>query len=492
MSNENYPTECTFCYRKFKINPCLLPHILAKNIQLPTDHDERTMELTELHCHFNNDYFRTAVNMTRWQLTSSDELSQSAPSATKNWLHDLHPDSQTHPMSEIVTLDTQSNVAEGAPLAQSLETQDTPKTPAPKAESLIKDVLTDDEITRVKTPSPTEAKSPLTESNLKQHETDSATRQNTSGLDTNEILHLADDIAISATCAQTLRKVKRDQTSLSQFMNSLSHEIDIINEKGKTYVPFTSTKLDHPVALARELLARHTVDQLYDWLQAKQPVCNTHHSGCLLNHLGYPINAKPSKDDVRIDNILFAFARNALDSLQRDSKHKKHALNAVKALLEERKMMFTFEFALNAPLEKLILDDKTLLSHEKNKRSTKSQPTKKAPVPLKESEPPIPKQTQTLLNDYLFSSVQSELLRDSTLKDSIRENIIDPKSMTLICHKIIQFNPRWNTPTFSVTLHILTQALNQLEIECRTMEKLQLVPTTTNVLTKLRDTQNKT
>lgn len=470
----------------------MLPYKLAKQLQLPTDPNERSLELTELHCTFNNDYYRIAVGHTNWQLSSSDEMSNSTHSATKHWLHELHPDSQASHMSEIVTLDTPINEAEGHPPASEDETPTVPLPVCPVAPELLNKQSTEDDITRASASTIKRSSSPLTDINLRQHTTDSVRRQTTAGLSISDVLHLANDIALAATCAQNLRKKRRFTTTIPQLVDSVSKEIDTLNDKGKNYVPFTRTELDHPVALARESISCHKIEQIYDWLEHKNPVRSTHDTSCIFNFLEARPHSTPPVHDPTLDNCLIMFARTALDLLQKDSKHKKHALSAVKALLEERQMLTTFEFALNAPLEKLILNDKELLSYERSKRLPKSQKPKVVTTSLKETVPPLSLNTRRIIDNNLLPAVQSELKSEDFPLDQIRESFRAPNALFLICQKIMQYNPRWDTPTFSVTLHQLEQALSMSELECTTMEKLHLRYTCNNVLTILRSSQSKT
>jgi len=317
-------------------------------------------------------------------------------------------------------------------------------------------------------------------------------KQTTTGLTINEILHLSEDVAIAATCAQTLRKVRRDDTTRTALLHHVLNEIDTLVTKGKNYVPFTETKLDHPVALARELLARHNIDQIYDWIEGNTSEASNHYNGCILHSIPIASAIGNTELDQRLDNSLLVFVRQSLETIQEDRKHKKQALSAIKALLEEREMNSTFEYALNAPLDKLILHDQDLLRSEKSKRLKKPTKPTAALTGLKETAPPVPTKTQAIIKQHMFNCISRELNKSDSPALRLTEPLRSPDTLTLICQKIIQYNPRWNTPPFSVTLAQLDQVLDLANLKPKTMDKLHLIHCTNSVITDLRNSQDKT
>lgn len=492
MSYQNYPEECNFCTKKFKISSCVLPYALAKHFPLPTDSTDRITELTELHCFFSNDYYRQAVDQTRWRTTTSDSHSGSAPSHTKQWLSELNPEFQTSQMSEIATIETQSTSAEGAPLALASTTSPVLEDAADSRPDPSSKNDTSDPHLEEKDPLTHSDKSPLTRCNLRQHTTELTHKEPTPALSTNEILHLVEDIAIAATCAQTLRKVRRDKTQLIDLLEPLTKEMDIATDKSKLYVPHTSTKLDHPVALARELTSRHTLKQMSQWLDSTLPVEHSHNCGCILNYKPFSLTLGDTVTQKRLDNSLLQFSRNATEMLLKNGKHKKQASTALKALLEERKMNSTFEWLTNSPLDKLFIDDPNLLKLEREKRATKPTRNTKDPTLFRISDPPIPPNTAKTIEKSLLASVNTELVKDNSPSKELNDKIRIPNILFLITHQVIRYNPKWEQPHFSVSLTMINQATSSLDFNYTTIEKLHLMYTVTNVLNTLRDSQTKT
>lgn len=490
MSFAKYPEECPFCLKKFKITSCVLPYALAKTFTLPTNPTDRALELTELHCYFRDDYYQMAVVQVRWYLSKSDKSSDPAPSLTKDWLSDLNPEPQMVTPSEIATYETRSTAAEDTPQSAARVTAFTTETAtASRADPPLTSERKEKDTPEPETTDTPSVKSPLTALNLKQHESRLHKEQTQNALSDSEVLHLVEDIAIAATCAQNLRKVKRDKTHLTAILDPLIKEMDIMASTSKSYVPFTDTDLNHQVSLVRELLARHSASSMQNWLDSKLPVVHQHSNGCILNYKPFNPLLSDASLDRRLDNALLQFSRNAIELLSRSPKHKKHALTALKALLEDRKMNTTYEWLINSPLDKLILSDPVLLKTEKDKRAPAPKRTDKRSGLLIDTIPPIPQKTQHLMETHLVDVIKLELAHKNGPAERLPNEIKAPEALTLFTTEVVRYNPRWEQPNFAASLTMVNQVTDNLELGYTTMERLHLMYALTNILKHLRDTQ---
>jgi len=339
---------------------------------------------------------------------------------------------------------------------------------------------------KVEVPTPT--RSPLTEANLAHFEHESSKPISVPQLTLPQGLHLANDIALALVTAQNLRKLKRQETTLKALKESLDRELQIVKDFGDEYIPTKTTKLDHQVALTRELIASHTIQQVFDW-QDNTKVNGTHPHGCIFNYTKLNPFAPRLDEKRRLDNYLLSFAKASIDTLNSSKAHKKQFLSALKTLLSSHKMESSLEWLTTAPLNKIYLDDEHLLKHEKDKLDSMKRKTSKSKLVLKETEPPMPTKTKVLIDTKLPELVHTELNKKATTFEGLPNNLKEPIFITKMITHIIRHNPRWNTTPFCVTTHITESALSHSDVEALTYETILLSHGLTDLLRKLRDQQ---
>jgi hypothetical protein len=488
-----YPEYCPYCTKKYNTTSCLLPYALVSLIELPQDQTDQAIELTELHCSFKAEYLRYYADLTHWHKSHSDPTNGSVFGPTHNWV--VHNDSL--PPSRL-TSTVASTSQSGIPLTEAAhqphqtpepQTQLTTEAIAPQVTTNMSTTTdTHSDLTPVTAP---QSKSPLTAANLEQLNAASFSSEKLSTLTLADALHLANDTVLALVTAQNLRKKKRTKITLNDLYESLNTELTTADHLGMAYKPKSSTPLDHPIALAREIIAHHDIDTVYNWLDPDSTL-SCSHKCCLLNFKRIAPNYVHSPTELRLDNHLLLFAKHSVSHLLKDKSMKKHSTRALNNLLAERFMPTSFDWLTTSPLDKLYLDDHVLLTTEKNLSLFTTPHQSSHKLPLKESSPPIDSTTSKLLSESLPTIVSAALSSKALTLSNISPHLREEIFIIQLSNYTVRHNPRWNTPTFCVTTHMIENALKSSGSHASALEILHLSYGMTDILTKLRDSQSQT
>jgi len=444
------------------------------------------MELTELHCTFQTDSLSHLAQVTYWHTTQSESNKGSVPGSIHNWtVHNSTLLTRTDSISAL-THNSGTRLNEAPPL------KDTPEETPISAPKPVKrtDLGPDDSVSTstadtepLRAPLPTG--SPLTAANLEQHTRKEEHIPVLQPINLKHGLHLAEDIALTLATAQNLRKMKRTHMTLEDLRHSIETELETKHKLGKSYIPFNATNLDHPVALTRELIARHSDDQIHCWTR-NAPAPKLHARGCLLNYTRSNPFSPNYTENKRLDNYLLLFAKNALDLLLQNKKDQKQFTTAIKFLLAERKMESSFEWLQKAPLEKLFIDDEPLLNTERAKFTIKTHKPEKSDIVLKETAPPVNKKTRELLNTQLHRVITNTLATEESTLSELPPDHKTIEIITKLIDYIVAHNPRWTSPLFNVSTHMTKQALSHSHLVLPTLEILLMTHGLTEILRTLR------
>jgi hypothetical protein len=92
--------------------------------------------------------------------------------------------------------------------------------------------------------------------------------------------HLIGDLVLMAKTAFNLHANQRDWIKVSSLKDSIMYESDLRGQLGAKYNPSKDTNLDGNKALAKEIIATHSSDEIQQWESGE---CTFHESCCLLN-----------------------------------------------------------------------------------------------------------------------------------------------------------------------------------------------------------------
>lgn len=491
VQSMSYPDYCTYCFKKYNNRKCLLPYALASSITLPDDVEERVMELTQLHCSFRSDSLRYVVDRTLFHMSSSDLQSGSVFGAIHNWVVE-NPDL---PPSNLVS-QTASTRASGVPLNEEsppdrmAEHTALPEPPESVETQTLAGQPTEAPAQKETTePGNHQELSPLTQANLdtlvaSQWEPPRVTR-----LDLHDATHLARDLVIAVTTAVMLRKTKRAQQTLADLRDTVSRELETKHKLGPKYTLSDHTKLDHPIALSRELIATHSDKELSNWQTGKQ-VSNQQPASCYLNFKqSNPFDAH-SPESKRLDNYLILFAKRALQILSLQKENKKQLLTMVKHLLTERKLETSYEWLRSSDPAKLYKDDPLLVLSENIRLAPNPKASKPDTQKLVEAPPPLSLQGKKVMDNqfaqvYLHLKTTSDHLLRSKELSHLREEAV--KSMT---EYVLRHCPIWDKPHFAITPAIAERAATDSKVNLSAFEVSLLAFSLNDIVKHLRDSQN--
>jgi hypothetical protein len=342
---------------------------------------------------------------------------------------------------------------------------------------------TEEELSAPKPPS-----SPLTTANLEQLEKEEEKALPPPNLNLTQSLHLARDTALALITAQNLRKMKRTNLTLKDFHKSFNQELDTKIQFGKAYRPQSNTKLDHPIALTREILATHDHEHSLNWCKIDHQN-TTAPDGCLLSFKRLNTSSMSHLDTKGLDNYLLLFAKHSWTRLLSQKDTKKQTTQAMKQLLAERKMETSLDWMHTAPLDKLYLNDPDLLKTEQARLLLSNTGLQKTNLKFKDTEPPVPEQTQKLLKAPLVHIVHTELTNNSSTLLALPNALKDVNFITQLAASIITYNPRWNTPMFCVTTHLTIAATQRLNSQTSAFEVILLTHGLNDIIKSLRNSQ---
>jgi hypothetical protein len=486
----SYPDYCTYCATKYYSSRCLLPYALASSITLPEDVTLQTMELTELHCSFSIDLFRHSADRVNYHSSTSDLQSQTGFGPTHNWVvsnDDLPPTSLLSP--------TQSTNDSGAPLTSQTARLDEAPTfgtaPTPEnVESLETKAAPVEHSAKPdkRTATNVATSSHLTKANLEQYTTVRKRKAPVPSLSLTDTLHLVSDSVLAVATAQNLRKARRTNMTLEDLRISADKELTTKETLGAKYQPYHSTKLDHPIAFVRELVANHTDSDLHHWRTGKLKESDmSHHCYLTFSRSNPFIVSQPQNK--RLDNYLVLFAKASLDVLLSQKEHKDQATTAYKYMLSTRKMDSTFEWLKTSPLEKLYLNDEALLTSEQANAPEKPSTSKANTLPTSESFPPLSEKTQKLLNSELPRALADSAQEFNTLRKSLPPGKINRSDYTRLVDLLLRLYPTWDKTTFVVKPPMIDQLATRLALTTGSLENLILSASITLLLKHLRDSQ---
>jgi hypothetical protein len=119
-----------------------------------------------------------------------------------------------------------------------------------------------------------------------------------------QLNHLVQDLVMIAKTAFNLHANKRGWIKTKAFKESIMFESDTRNRIGRRYTPSYNTPLDGNIALAKETVARHSVNDIQQWMAEAN---NEHESYCFLNAKAFKLSESPVNEPKLEEDLIRYF-----------------------------------------------------------------------------------------------------------------------------------------------------------------------------------------
>jgi len=126
------------------------------------------------------------------------------------------------------------------------------------------------------------------------------------------------------------KSIKADVKSCSVgvLLINLLRELDIKHKSGDHYTPYFNTELNHPIALAREIVAFHHDDQLTDFQNAK-PI--RQNDKCILNYIANYSSDTDRGGEVQLIKYMATYASTQFRYFKLGNSNKTKLISYLKA-----------------------------------------------------------------------------------------------------------------------------------------------------------------
>jgi len=446
MSDFKFPENCSYCTTSYKTEHCTLPYYLVKGFELPQDPTLRAIELTKLHCAYHPDTINQLVSTSNWHIQS----------ATTSRASSSYNESQH---SFVYNPDIMSAFA--PPSTEGVRLSETTDSLSPPAEEPLP-TLGSSQL-NLKLTEPTLDLHGLDHQDTETASTPALETTQATPYDSRAIMHLIQDLSMAAITATNLRKIKRQNLTAQDFRECLEKELSLLFQMKEKYTPHHSTKLDHPIALAREIIATHSHDQITDWHGITHKNSITPH-GCILNYL--PLTRHDSASNKkRLDNCLLRFSKLSLSNPRIPKDRTRLAHLSAKEQISSRGYPTIFEWLKKTKEPVLYQNDPYFLTTiPESPKLSKDKITPPNKSKAQHFCPPTDTATTNVLSQHLDSTINAYLIEQdyvpfSNMTDDHITNLM--KSMT---EEIIRHNPHWTKPEFLITPTMLSQATQALDL----------------------------
>lgn len=462
MANFSFPDKCFFCVKHYKSENCLLPYDSVMGLEIPADPSERIMEITMLHTMFHTEHMQYSASVSSYRSQRSESFT----------------DKSHHATVKAIASDTSTQA--GAPLPQTEETEtnipDLPAKLPPLASPSLTESSSIREFTTVIKQKSKNAKSSKTSQFVEYH---IANCDSTSPNAIEQAHHLS-DFSIAVMTAINMRIKKRTNIPLSKFHEALNTEIQTRKDFGKSYSPKLPTPLDHPIALAREIVSNRS--HFYDldkWANLTESK-DTNFTGCLLTHPLFINSMNNSSSELRLDNCLLAYARSITLRHPSYTKNAERLNMLTKPSFDERKCSTTAKWIMETSPTELYLKDNKFFLETKSAKSTT--------LDLQEPKhvcPPLDKQTQTLLSEHLDTLVQQQLHQQGELPFEPNNRTCSGIMTALVTE--IAAHSTWRAPTHNVTPGLIKLACKPIDFNLKSSEIVVVALMIENIFNDLRE-----
>jgi len=406
MSKFQFPENCSFCQSRIGSDHCLLPYQFVKQYVLSEDTVSAIVDITEIHTTYGISALESNFNLLTWVRTRSFSRHGSSDLSFAYPVNEQHTgtSNEMNDSSQLEAISSQSTVSDGGAsisfsdfITSQLDEDEcrrtldaiqassvTPSTPtmAEKLSHLREDSPSE----KSDNPIPLKGKGPKIITNFSTHEisTDQDRR--------NLYNHLVQDLVMMTKTAFNLHAKKRGWIRISSLKESIMYESNMRSRLGNKYSPTFNSELDGNIAIAKEIIARHSIDDIQLWQSDKQ---TSHGNFCFLNDVMFRLEGL-SNDQQRLSEELIRFTFFSLS-----------------AHLTEKGSNITLSSLIDFELGKAnhpcniawIKSQYKFLNSQQESRSSESSTTSRRGDPKKVAKEPYPTTDPRLLN-YINTHLQ--------------------------------------------------------------------------------------
>jgi len=479
----NYPKFCDFCSTRIKSRHCLLPWYFVYKYKLPNDPKEALIDLSQIHSEYGTGNLNANLEFMARILNRPDHATavryaeslssysgggipltvpvsiSTSPESSDHGAHSLpsrDDEAKFDLPTETETVRDSPTVKDEQPANNELENSsaDTDRSATPKLlTTLFKKTsssVTSDDITHVEPTS-----SAIDEVNLNK--------------DKEEIFHLVKDVSRAIITAYSLHQSYRHEYNIVRFHECLTTEMGILKASGTNYKPTHDSKLDHPIALAKELAAIHAFEDIVNWANGTACLCS---SRCILNYPRLKSVSMTSDSDT-LFGVLCDYSRSVITD-PKLSNHDRELLSS-QVITETRRRGFTtaYQWVKNQAKGKSVhkttpFPNKHGLSFEATaSRSPESSQTfrSSAPQGSKRSHQTMdPNDRLNLVLTDILPKVVNQHLNSNKEFNQIQIESYSPKQvMTKLLEALIRYNQGWRNPVTTRSIQSITRLEPHLE-----------------------------
>lgn len=305
MTEFQYPDDCTYCQSRIGSTHCLLPYQLVKQYSPPEDKLSLVIDVTEIHAQYGFQILKNNYDMIEWiknRNNSNDVSAQSevSRSVSKDWYEQMTEsvDSDSHQLkllalkshdcdvqstySDWITSQLRPDGADGVSISCS---DDESRILFEGREKKSKDFQTDPIVSELAS-----VRSQVDQLEGLSSSLEVEDHVKSLSLNRDQKNHIIQDLLVSAKAAFNIYSKQRGGIRTTALKESLMSEQDIRLMTGMRYSPSFNTTLDGNKALAKEIIARHSHDQIQTW---ESGGANHEIKDCILNKSAFrpPIDA---------------------------------------------------------------------------------------------------------------------------------------------------------------------------------------------------------
>lgn len=460
MTKFHFYEKCTFCRSRIGSKHCLLPYQFVRQYNPPEDELSMIIDITEIHTRYGVEQLEANLNLSRWIKARAESIQGSMNQSSTSIRSEIWSE-QIEDSNELLNVvgkgsitgdiffnDSSDSPDEVTGIQDNDTTSGVPLTPEPVNLTAAQVVQRSETVSEKRVATPID----LNESHKEGNVTPTLTRPSSvvTASDAHNKRenhnHLIQDLAMIAKTAFNLNSLSRGWIRTDELRKSIMFEADVRSRTGDKYIPKFTTDLDGNIALAKEIIARHSTHDIQLW-QSGEVNHRKHH--CVLNakllgvHNNKDVSATLEKDLVRC----FSTAMKAqLDNDETDVSF----YDAIDFELQRQKHSNTFKWIKTQ--SQFILNEK--LSSEESKHSSNSKSKKQ--IKVKQPYPAVDQRLTDLINSNLQVVVNKEIEKSS---DKLPEMPDETKVQTFVFKLVSEFllrNKGWlNQNSFTSHQHLM-------------------------------------
>lgn len=507
-----YKDNCTFCHSRIGSKRCLLPYEFVCNYQHNGDALSVIVDVTELHMtygiealQYNFEFLYRVRSRPTSDAIQSRAQSYSMSATPNETVNDsvtpLSPASNNFVVDTIRTTESElkqqgNRTPTGAPNLPGL----TESSDSINVKSLT-DKLND---TTLKT-NRSYASAVTKESNLehrskvkddsnmlKQYESRNSTDSEESAeLTQSDESHLTNDLIMAILVAHAMTNKHQSETRVSKLFECIDTEIGMKERLKQHYVSKRNTNLDHPIALARELIASHSDAEILSWQEGRLIECTR---CCILNYPPFSTTSQTVDND-RLVQTLISYCSSILKSKMYKEKERIRLSQKIAITLELRGNIFAHNW-LKTKLRSISniyatkRKDETSIQQEHKSsltNHTEDQLRILTPRMNKHSCPPVEQTTLEFLQTHLSTAILKVTKGKELNYSSIPKELTSEDFFFTLITEFVKHNKSWHNPNSLASTKSLLKASEHSGFNIKTTELTNILWLASEIVSILRN-----